>query len=92
MKVMIQSRLENQSNILDSMDCMLWFNRIVDTLINEFNRRDVKATMKPYEQTTAKKYFKWGYGSQHFWLKQINEKGEVGDTNLLYVEFDFGDY
>lgn len=64
-----------------------YFNQILNAITTSNTREEFRQTMEDninLEQM-EKHYFKYGWGSSHFWVKQI-VKGEVAQQ-VIFVEF-----
>lgn len=67
------------------------YAQIINTVVNYTTREDLRYGLKVLkEQTDAHKFFEWGFGRHHFWLKQRNgyQSPELFDNRILIVTFN----
>ena len=66
------------------------FVRIVNAVLCSKNEEALRKILKIYtEKNHIDRYFKWGFGSSHFWVHQLIEPNsdQVLDGRVLLVRF-----
>ena len=72
-------------------ECAISYAHISNAICGSDDIEQLKGAMEIVARDTeASKYFKWGYDSDYFWVKQRTEYmgRELQDTNTISVEFN----
>ena len=85
----MEVRIESVVNVWDDQIPMLLIN-LVNTAVFARNGSEFKTAIRQLsENTDFDKFFAYGYGRNHFWLKQrlVSDTSKHMENRLLIVEF-----
>lgn len=85
----MEVRIERMVNVWDDQIPMLLIN-LVNTAVFARDGSEFKTAIRQLsESTDLDKYFSYGYGRNHFWLKQrlVSDTSKHMENRLLIVEF-----
>lgn len=67
------------------------YAQIINTIVYCPTKEELRYGMTVLkEQSNVHKFFEWGFGRYHFWLKQRNgyESPELFDNRILIIKFN----
>ena len=85
----MEVRIESVVNVWDEQIPMLLIN-LVNTAVFTRNESEFRTAIRQLsENTDLDKFFAYGYGHNHFWLKQrlVSDTSKHMENRLLIVEF-----
>lgn len=85
----MEVRIESMVNVWDDQIPMLLIN-LVNTAVFARDGSEFKTAIRQLSKSTdLDKYFSYGYGRNHFWLKQrlVSDTSKHMENRLLIVEF-----
>lgn len=85
----MEVRIESMVSVWDDQILMLLIN-LVNTAVFARNGSEFKTAIRQLsESTDFDKFFAYGYGRNHFWLKQrlVSDTSKHMENRLLIVEF-----
>lgn len=85
----MEARFESMVSVWDDQIPMLLIN-LVNTAVFARDGSEFKTAIRQLsENTDLDKFFAYGYGRNHFWLKQrlVSDTSKHMDNRLLIVEF-----
>lgn len=85
----MEVRFESLVNVWDDKIPMLLID-LVNTAVFTRDEAEFRTAIRQLsERTDIDKFFAYGYGSSHFWLKQrlASDTGKYMENRLLIVEF-----
>ena len=85
----MEVRIESMVSVWDDQIPMLLIN-LVNTAVFARNGSEFKTAIRQLsENTDFDKFFAYGYGRNHFWLKQrlVSDASKHMENRLLIVEF-----